>query len=181
MKDSKQQVKKEKLEGEKVNPKSTVQVDPPSQIGEDLEPKVSVVSNTQSPLPVIEPSQPGKGQDAQVSQVEGTFMTPVLGKKRGRDEGSIATQEKKQNLIFRKCKMCTQIRSTLKLEIAECRKSNSLLREQIKSLKRDKIQGQASVSFLHNLYSDLDKKHKELEKMYTIALAKINNIKNLLK
>ena len=95
MKDTKQQVKKEKLVGEKVNPTPKVQVDPPSQVGEDLESKESVVTKTQSPLPLI-PSELGKGQDAQLSQVQNKFMTPVLGKKRARPEGSTASQEKKR-------------------------------------------------------------------------------------
>ena len=180
MKSKKQQVKKKKMEGKKANPSLIVKIDPPSQVGNIKESKESVAVTTQSPQQVVEASQPMNGNQEQVSPGN-TFMTPVSGQKRPRPEGSIGSQEKNKGLIFRKCTMCTQIRSTLKLEIAESRKTNSLLREQIKNLKKDKVQAQSSVTFMQSIYRDLEIKHKEQEKKYTIALSKINNINHILK
>ena len=115
-----------------------------------------------------------------MSQVPSQFLTPVPGKQRPRDEDNTSSVDKKKVIIFRRCKKCSQIRTTLKLEIAECKKGNSLLREQLKSLKRDKEQAQSTAMFMQNLYGNLEKKHKEVEEKYTNALSKLRNINKIL-
>ena len=114
-----------------------------------------------------------------MSKFPSQFLTPVPGKQRPRDEDNIASVDKKDVIVFRKCKKCTQIRSALKLEIAECKRANSLQREQIKSLKRDKEHAQCNVMFMQNLYGTLEKKHKEVEEKYTNALSKLRNINKI--
>ena len=179
MSDKSQKVKKRKLDKANVKSSSKLQISPPSSVLKDKKSKASIECITSPPLPLTQPSQPVISHEGQMSQVPSQFLTPVPVKQWPRDEDNTASVDKKDVIIFRKCKKYTQIRTTLKLEIAECKKGNSLLREQLKSLKRDKEQAQSTVMFMQNLYGNLEKKHKEVEEKYTNALSKLRNINKI--
>ena len=77
------------------------------------------------------------------------------------ENDNLSTLQAKPNPRFgRSCKKCSEIRSSLKMEIANLRKENSKivknLREEICTLKRDKENLQNTVNFLQNMYTNFN-------------------------
>ena len=175
-----EKAEKDKFEEDEVKATPKSQFSRRSQLGRDPATQGIQVATLLTTAQLTLPSQPGKDADVQGSQVASSLLKSAPGNKRPRPTERIASREKNETIRFGNCQRCSQTRSALKLEIAELRKRNSILREQALTSKRDKEQVQNSVTFLQNLYSNLESKHKEIEIKYTSALVKLKNIKQIL-
>ena len=136
--------------------------------------KIEASSNTQ----LTDPSQ---SADSEVkSPIKTVSITPKPGScKRSRSPGcrSIPSSQKVAPPKFaRSCVKCGAIRSSLKLEIANLKKTNLLelkkLREQVKTLNQEKGELRYSVNFLQKMYSNLMSKNEKL-KLKNAELKKI--------
>lgn len=136
--------------------------------------KIEASSNTQ----LTDPSQ---SADSEVkSPIKTVSITPKPGScKRSRSPGcrSIPSSQKVAPPKFaRSCVKCGAIRSSLKLEIANLKKTNLLelkkLREQVKTLNQEKGELRYSVNFLQKMYSNLMSENEKL-KLKNAELKKI--------
>ena len=121
-----------------------------------------VSCNTQ----LSQPKEPA--ENGEKSEWECLSTTPQPGSlKRSRSAGfELLSQKTAPPKFARKCKMCGEIRSSLKLELANLKKANAQkvkkLREDVESLKRDKGQLQNSVKFLQTMYTNLLRENANL-------------------
>lgn len=136
--------------------------------------KIEASSNTQV-------TQPSQSADSEVnSQIKSVSITPKPGScKRSRSpgcEGISSSQKVAPPKFARSCVKCGAIRSSLKLEIANLKKTNLLevkkLREQIKTLNQEKGELRYSVKFLQKMYSNLMSENEKL-KLKNAELKKI--------
>ena len=117
---------------------------------------------------LTQPSQPPVPSSEGKKQVKSPILTPGLRptpskRPRLRENGDFSRLQPGTTRFGSSCNKCSEIRSSLKLEIAKLRKLNSEtsrlvknLREEIVNLKRDKQNLQNSVNFLQTLYSKFD-------------------------
>ena len=136
--------------------------------------KIGANSNTQL-------TQPSQSADIEVnSPIKTVSLTPKPGScKRSRSPGC-GSNSSSQNVappkFARSCAKCGAIRSSLKLEIANLKKTNLLelkkLREQVKTLNQEKGELRYSVNFLQKMYSNLMSENEKL-KLKNAELKKI--------
>ena len=126
-------------------------------------------------------TQPSQSADSEVkSPIKTVTITPKPGScKRSRSPGceGISSSQKVAPLLFAKnCVKCGIIRSSLKLEIANLKKTNLLEvknhREQVKTLNQEKGELRNSVKFLQKMYSNLVSENEKL-KLKNAELKKI--------
>ena len=126
-------------------------------------------------------TDPSQSADSEVkSPIKTVSITPKPGScKRSRSPvcRSIPSSQKVAPPKFaRSCVKCGAIRSSLKLEIANLKKTNLLelkkLREQVKTLNQEKGELRYSVNFLQKMYSNLMSENEKL-KLKNAELKKI--------
>ena len=111
------------------------------------------------------------GKKGEKSGVECISNTPKPGSaKRSRSPGfenSSLSQNPAAPKFARSCKKCGEIRSSLKLEIANLKKTyaseGKKLRDDVISLKKDKGDLRNSVNFLQRMYTNLLRENAELK------------------
>ena len=127
--------------------------------------KIGANSNTQL-------TQPSQSADIEVnSPIKTVSLTPKPGScKRSRSPGC-GSNSSSQNVappkFARSCVKCGAIRSSLKLEIANLKKTNLIelkrLREQVKTLNQEKGELRYSINFLQKVYSNLLSENEKLK------------------
>ena len=129
-----------------------------------------VVSNKAQPT---ETSQPGNGKDK--SPAGKLIMIPRPGSCKRPRSPEFVTTALSQNVVplrfGNSCKKCTEIRSSLKFEIAKLKKSNAELLREVKKLREhvagvneEKVELRSSVSFLQKMYATLLTEHEEAKR-----------------
>ena len=173
-------VKTKKIEENKVKATQKSPLSEPSEAGKDAHLQASQDSISVIKSELTQPSQAGTTHDTQRSPFKNSITAIGPGHKRARPVENIASKETYGTPRFGEmCPKCAVTRSSLKLEIAQLKKRNSILKEQALTAKSDKEQLQKTITFLQKLYTNSESERKELEKKYTSNLAKLANIKKI--